>query len=313
MSYLVAIMGPTTVGKSRLAIRLAQAFDGEIVSADSRQVYRYMDIGTAKPSPEERALIRHHLIDVVNPDEEFSLACYQELAYQAIKDVQERKKLALLVGGSGLYVRAVIDGLRIPQVAPDVELRRNLGEKAKREGYMRLYEELEQSDPAAARRIDPRNVRRVIRAIEVFRTTGLPFSQLQSFSPFFRTLMIGLTTTREDLYKRIDDRVDDMIECGLAGEVERLLERGYSLDLPSMSGLGYKEIGLYLKGELDLSKAVQRIKYETHRFARHQYAWFRLKDERIHWFDVRDGVEDAVQGLIQDSYMNKQGLNWQSN
>lgn len=299
MSYLVAIVGPTAVGKSRLAIHLAQNLDGEIVSADSRQVYRYMDIGTAKPSLEERALVPHHLIDVVDPDEDFSLALYQEMAYRSLEDIQRRGRLALLVGGSGLYVRAVIGGLRIPQVPPDAELRRSLEEKAATEGYMALYEELKELDADAAKNIDPRNIRRLIRAIEVCHLSGVPFSQLQRSSPSFRTLVIGLTTERAELYRRIDSRVDNMMEQGLVEEVEALLERGYSLDLPSMSGLGYKQIGQYLWGEVKLPEAVQQIKYETHRFARHQYAWFRLKDEGIHWFDVRNGIEESVGKLVQ--------------
>lgn len=308
MSHLIAIVGPTAVGKSALTIHLAQVFGGEIVSADSRQVYRYLDIGTAKPSPEERALIPHHLIDVVDPDENFTLAIYQEMALRAIEDIQRRGRLALLVGGSGLYVRAVIGGLRIPQVAPDAELRRNLEEKAAREGYRALYEELKHTDPAVAERIDPRNVRRVIRALEVCHITGLPFSQLQSSSPFFRTLVIGLTTARDDLHRRIDSRVDRMMERGLVQEVKGLLERGYSLDLPAMSGLGYKQIGQHLHGELGLEEAVQRIKYETHRFARHQYAWFRPTDEAIHWFDVRNGVEEPIRSLIQGFIFKQTGI-----
>ena len=300
MSRLIAIVGPTAVGKSALAIRLAQVFDAEIVSADSRQVYRYVDIGTAKPSPEERALVPHHLIDVVDPDEDFSLALYQEMAYRVVEDINRRGRLALLVGGSGLYVQAVIRGLRIPSAAPDPELRRSLEEKAAGEGYMALYKELEQVDADAARKIDPRNARRVIRALEVCYITGLPFSQLQRSEPRFQTFVIGLTTAREDLYRRIDDRVDSMIERGLVQEVQALLERGYSLDLPSLSGLGYKQIGHYLQGEIELDTVVQRIKYEIHRFARHQYAWFRPRDERIHWFDVRNGVEKPIQDLVQE-------------
>jgi tRNA dimethylallyltransferase len=300
MSRLIAIVGPTAVGKSVLAIRLAQVFDGEIVSADSRQVYRYVDIGTAKPSHEERALVPHHLIDVVDPDQDFSLALYQEMAYRAVEDINERGKLPLLVGGSGLYVQTVIGGFSIPQVAPDPELRQRLEEKAAGEGYVALYRELEQVDADAARKIDPRNVRRVIRALEVCHTAGLPFSQLRSSEPLFQTLVIGLTTAREDLYRRIDDRVDSMIERGLVEEVQALLKRGYSLDLPSLSGLGYKQIGDYLQGEVELDMVVQRIKHETHRFARHQYAWFRLRDEKIHWFDVRDETEKPIYGLVRE-------------
>jgi len=311
MSHLIAIVGPTAVGKSALAIYLAQVFSGEIVSADSRQVFRSMDIGTAKPSPEERALVPHHLIDVVNPDQDFTVALYQEIAIRAIEDIQRRGRLAFLVGGSGLYVRALVGGFRIPLVPPDAELRRSLEGKAAAEGYTALYEELKGIDPTAAQRIDPHNVRRVIRALEVFRTTGLPFSQLQGSSPLlqsFRTLTIGLTATREDLYRRIDSRVDRMMERGLVQEVKGLLEQGYSLDLPAMSGLGYKQIGQYLKEDIDLSKAVQRIKYETHRFARHQYAWFRPNDEEIHWFEARNGVEEAIRSLIQGFIFKKTGI-----
>ncbi len=299
MSQITAIVGPTAVGKSALAIRLAQALGGEIVSADSRQVYRYMDIGTAKPSQKERALAPHHLINVVNPDEDFNLALYQEMAYRAIEDIHRRGKLAILVGGSGLYVQAVIEGLRIPDVPPDAELRRSLEEKAATQGHMALYEELERVDTTAAQGIDPRNVRRVIRALEVSRLSGSPFSQLQqSEKPPFRTLVIGLTTERADLYCRIDSRVDRMMERGFVDEVKGLLERGYSLDLPSMSGLGYRQIGLHLQNRIDLPEAVQRIKHGTHRLARHQYAWFHMDDERIHWFDVRGDLGERVESLI---------------
>jgi len=302
MSHLIAIVGPTAVGKSALAIHLAQVFGGEIVSADSRQVFHGMDIGTAKPNPEERELVPHHLIDVVEPDQDFSLALYQQMATRAIQDIQRRGRLALLVGGSGLYVRALLWGFRIPHVSPDTELRRSLKQKAAEEGYMALYEELKGVDPTAAKRIDPHNVRRVIRALEVFRAIGLPFSQLQGSSPFlpnYRTITIGLTTSRGDLYRRIDSRVDTMMEQGLVDEVKLLLERGYSLDLPAMSGLGYKQIGQYLNGELNLAEAVQKMKNETHRFARHQYAWFRLNDEAIQWFHVGLGMEQLVQSLLQ--------------
>jgi len=298
MSRLVVIVGPTAIGKSRLAIRLAQSIDGEIVSADSRQVYRYMDIGTAKPSPQERTLVPHHLIDVVDPDQDFSLALYQELAHRAIADIEKRGKVPILVGGSGLYVRAVIGGFAIPQIPPDYELRHSLEEKAAREGGQALYQELEQMDPEAAKRTDPRNIRRVIRAIEVCRASGMPFSQLQKSSPPYRALVVGLTTDREELYRRIDNRVDSMMEQELVQEVEGLLQRGYSLDLPSMSGLGYKQVGKYLQGQLTLDEAVQQIKFETHRFARHQYAWFRLKDKSINWFDVRNGAEEYIHSLV---------------
>ena len=307
MNRLLAVVGPTGVGKSRLALRLAQSFEGEIVSADSRQVYRYMDIGTAKPSQQELSLIRHHLIDIIDPDEDFSLAQYQQLAYRAIADIEQRSKLAILVGGSGLYVWAVLDGWNIPRVAPDRELRRSLEEKVARVGKEELYQELAQVDPVAAQRIAPDNVRRIIRALEVYQRAEIPFSQLQlKVKPLFNTLIIGLTADRAELYRRIDLRVDEMIKLGLVDEVKGLLDMGYDLTLPAMSGIGYKQIGMYLRGELTLLAATQQIKFETHRLVRHQYNWFRLKDDRIRWFDIQRGtdsqIEKVVAGFIGGNY-----------
>jgi len=288
MNRLLAIVGPTGVGKSHLALRLAQAFDGEIVNADSRQIYRYMDIGTAKPSLEERALIPHHLIDVASPDESFSLAQYQQLALKAIADIQQRDKLPIVIGGSGQYVWSVLEGWGIPQVAPDPEFRQSLEEKAARGGEDELYEELAIVDPEAAERIDPHNVRRTIRALEVYRQTETPFSQLQhKEAPPFNTLIIGLTADRDELYRRIDLRVDEMIERGLVEEVKRLVNRGFNFNLTAMSGIGYKQIGMFLRNELTLAGAIQQIKFETHRLARQQYTWFRLQDDRIKWFDIQ--------------------------
>jgi len=303
MNPLVAIVGPTTAGKSNLALELCQTLNGEIISADSRQVYRYMDIGTAKPTKEERALVPHHLIDVVNPDEDFSLALYQSEALAAINDIQRRKKTAFLVGGSGLYVWALLEGWRIPPVPPDPALRRELEARAKIEGGEKLYNELKQTDPTAAERIDPRNVRRVIRALEVS-LQGTPFSQLQVKHPFVDSVIIGLTTDRANLYRHIDDRVDNMIKRGLVAEVESLVTRGYGFDLPSMSGLGYRQIGLYLQGKTDLSTAIQQIKFDTHSFARHQYNWFRPKDKRINWFEAGEDVNQAVHRFVQRFVVN---------
>lgn len=285
MNRLIAIVGPTGVGKSRLALHLAQVFNGEIVSADSRQVYRYMDIGTAKPTAQELALVPHHLISIVNPDEDFSLAQYQQRAYSAIGDIQQRGRLPLLVGGSGLYVWSVLEGWEIPLVPPDPEFRRSLEETASRLGGLELYQELVKVDPTAAERIDPRNVRRTIRALEVYRARESTIPPRKKAPPF-ETLIIGLTADRVELYRRTDDRVGRMVEQGLVAEVEMLVKKGYGFSLPSMSGIGYKQIGMFLRGELTLDAAIEKIKTETHRFVRHQYAWFRLKDERIHWFDV---------------------------
>lgn len=299
MNRLLAIVGPTGVGKSKLAIRLAQTFAGEIVSADSRQVYRYMDIGTAKPSQEELSSVPHHLIDIVNPDDDFGLAQYQELAYQAIEDIQQRNKLALLVGGSGLYVWSVLEGWRIPQVPPDPAFRHSLERKATEVGVDKLYQELMEADPNAAQRIDPRNVRRVIRALEVYQSTKIPFSQLQhKRPPPFATVIMGLTANRAELYRRLDLRVDQMIKQGLIEEVSKLANMGYDFALPAMSGIGYKEIGMFLRGELDLATAIQKIKFETHRFVRHQYSWFQLKDGRIKWFDIQSEPYPEIVTLI---------------
>jgi len=299
MNRLVAIVGPTGIGKSQLALRLAQIFNGEIVSADSRQVYRYVDIGTAKPNPEELSLVPYHLINIVNPDENFSLAQYQHLAYRAIDDIQQRNKLPLLVGGSGLYVWSVLEGWTIPQIPPDLEFRHSLEEKAAEVGQDELYQELVKVDSIAAQRIDQRNVRRVIRALEVHRSTETPLLPLQhKEAPPFQSLIVGLTTDRAELYRRIDLRVDEMITQGLVEEVKRLVNMGYDLNLPAMSGIGYKQIGLYLKGELTLGAAIQQIKSETHRFVRHQYNWFRLKDDRIQWFNIQSKMDSEITALL---------------
>ena len=295
MNHLVAIVGPTGVGKSQLALRLAQTFEGEIVSADSRQVYRYMNIGTAKPSREELSLVPHHLINIVNPDEDFSLAQYQKAAYRVIGDIHRRNKLPILVGGSGMYIWSVLDGWGIPQVQPDLEFRHSLEEKANKIGKDELYRELEEIDPVAAQRIDRRNVRRTIRALEVHKSTATPISQLQyKQAPSFNPLIIGLTADRAELYRRIDLRVDEMIKQGLVAEVEKLMNMGYDFNLSAMSGIGYKQISTFLNGELTLAIAIQQIKFETHRLVRHQYNWFRLKDDRIQWFDIQSKLDSEI-------------------
>ncbi len=305
MNRLVAVVGPTGVGKSRLALRLAQTFSGEIVSADSRQVYRHMNIGTAKPTPQELSLVPHHLIDIINPDEDFSLAQYQQLAYQAIEAIQRRHKLALIIGGSGLYLWSVVAGWGIPEVPPDPEFRHRLERKAAELGEDKLYQELVKVDPVAAQRIDPRNIRRIIRALEVHRTTKTPFSQLQyKQAPLSDILILGLTADRAELYHRIDLRVDEMIKQGLVTEVKQLVNMGYNFNLPAMSGIGYRQIGMFLRGELTLETAIQQIKFETHRFVRHRYAWFRLKDDRIKWFDIQDRAEPEIIALVA-KFMNR--------
>jgi tRNA dimethylallyltransferase len=305
---VIAIVGPTAVGKSELALHLARLFPLEIMSADSRQVYRYMDIGTSKPSLAERALVPHHIIDVVDPDGDFSLASYHQLALEALNAIQQEDKLPLLVGGTGLYVWSLVEGWKIPQVPPDREMRRRLETRAQREDSQSLYRELQNIDPVAAARIDSRNIRRVVRALEIYYATGEPPSQLQTKEvPNFPVLVIGLTQERSQLYGQIDERADEMIQRGLVEEVQQLLERGYSPSLPSMSGIGYKQIVQFVRGEMTLPQAVDRIKHETHRLARHQYAWFRLDDSRIRWFGVTETkgkasmvAMDEIKALIED-------------
>jgi tRNA dimethylallyltransferase len=301
MDKLIAIIGPTGIGKTQLAIQLALRFHGEIVNADSRQIYRHMEIGTAKPGKEELSSVPHHLVDIIEPSREFSLAEYQQLVYSAINDIQMRGKIPFLVGGSGLYVWGVLEGWTVPKVAPDVTFRRQLEKKAETGQGADLYQELKQIDPLAASKIDPRNVRRVIRALEVTKLTEAPFSQSQNKKPPpYQTLIIGLTADRKELYRRAEQRVDSMIKHGFVEEVNTLLKMGYNLNLPAMSSIGYREIGQFIRGEMTLDEAVYKIKTGTHRFIRHQYAWFRLKDERIKWFDVEKVTEGEIEKTVEE-------------
>jgi tRNA dimethylallyltransferase len=284
---LIVLVGPTAVGKTALAVRLAEAVDGEIVSADSRQVYRGMDIGTAKATAAERARVPHHLLDVLDPDQSLSLAQFQEMAYAAVDGIIARGKVPFLVGGTGQYVLAVVEGWQIPRVVPDKELRAQLYRQAEEEGAQALHARLEVLDPLAAGRIDARNVRRVVRALEVCLTAGRPISELQAKSPPpYRVLMMGLTLSRPQLYRRIDERVERMIEAGLEAEVRRLVGAGYGFDLPALSGVGYGQWAPYLRGEATLEEVVQQIKRSTRRFVRQQATWFREHDPRIHWLDA---------------------------
>jgi len=298
---LIVLVGPTGVGKTRVAVAVAPQVGGEIVSADSRQIYRWMDIGTAKPTLADQAKVPHHLIDLVDPDQPLTLAEYQTAALHAINAILERGRLPFLVGGTGLYVRAVVEGLVIPAVPPDLAFRQEMMTLVQTRGPGWLYEELKRLDPVAAMRIEPENVRRVIRALEVIRATGRPFSSHQPAQPpAYAVTMIGLTLPRPALYARIDARVDQMIADGLVEEVKSLLERGYSFDLPAMTGLGYRQIGEYLRGKITLAAAIQEIKFRTHAFVRHQYNWFRLSDPRITWIEADDQAVAKVLSIVSD-------------
>jgi tRNA dimethylallyltransferase len=295
---LVVVLGPTAVGKTALSLQIAEAVTGEIVSADSRLIYRGMDIGTAKPTLAERAKIPHHLIDVVTPAEVFTLAEYQRSAYEAIEDMANRGKIPLLVGGSGQYIGCVVEGWNIPEIPPDWRLREELEAVVDREGPEVLHEKLRRLDAEAARRIDTRNVRRVIRALEVTLKSGQPISKLQTKTPPpYDILQIGLTRPRSELYERIDRRIDEMIAAGLVEEVA-CLGREYGWEAPALSGLGYRQIGYYLRGELSFDDAVRLLRKETRRLVRQQATWFRQDDPLIHWFDLSETGPLTVVGVV---------------
>ena len=286
---LIIILGATGVGKTSLAIELAQRLGGEIIGADSRQIYKHMDIGTAKPTAEQQALIPHHLIDMVAPDVNLSLAQYQDAAYRAIDDAHGRGSLPFLVGGSGQYISAVEEGWTIPRVPPNPELRAELERFAAELSRAALHDRLRQVDPASAERIHPNNSRRVIRALEVHTLTGKAISALQAKRPPpYRIYRLGLQLPRAVLYKRVDARVEAMIAAGLVDEVARLLDMGYDRALPSMSGLGYREIAAHLLDGWTLDEAIERSKFSTHEFIRGQDVWFRGHDNGILWHNVED-------------------------
>ena len=306
---LVVIVGPTAVGKTALSLRLAQEFSGEIISADSRQVYRGLDIGTDKASPAQQALVPHHLLDVVDPDQILTLADFQEQAYQTIEAIHACNHLPLLVGGTGQWVWAVVEGWGIPRVPPDMALRAEFEAQAAAIGPEAFHAQLAEVDPQAAARLDPRNVRRVIRALEVYHKTGIPISEHQRKTPPpYEILIIGLTRPRSELYARVDQRIEEMIEGGLVAEVERLVAAGCTWEFPAMSGLGYRQIGQFLRAEVSLAEAVALIKKETRRFVRQQYNWFQLTDERIHWFDLQAQTEAAVYQSVRQ-LVERQGFN----
>ena len=304
---LIIILGPTAVGKTGIAIAAAKRIQGEIIGADSRQIYRYMDIGTAKPTSEQQAAVPHHLIDVVNPDENLSLADYQKLARSAIENIHSRGLVPLLVGGTGQYITALVEGWSIPQVAPNEALRIELEAFAKQEGAAALHRRLEVIDANSAAKIDYRNVRRVIRALEVCLTTGEPISELQRKQPpDYDMLHIGITIERDLLYQQADKRIDMMMADGFLQEVERLLNAGYSRKLPSMSGLGYAELTAHLLDNLPLEEAVTRTKHNTHDFIRRQYTWFRGHDPGILWHNTRD-INDEIMFDIIDNWLKELG------
>lgn len=283
---LIVLTGPTAVGKSALALKLAARYNGVIIAADSRTVYRGLDIGTAKPSPQELAQVPHYLVDVAAPDQEFNLPDFLEQAQAAIARAHAAGKTPFLVGGTVQYIIALVEGWQVPRVAPSRELREKLEQEAAERGPAALYAELETLDPAAALRINPLNTRRIIRALEVYRSTGQLFSEAQGKQPPpYRVLKICLTLDREALYRRADARIEKMFEAGLVDEVRGLLAAGYAPNLPSMSSVGYQQVIMYLNGEISLEEAKTRMRFITHRYIRQQYTWFR-RDPDLHWLDA---------------------------
>ena len=298
---LVIILGPTGVGKTSLAIELAQRLDGEIIGADSRQIYRHMDIGTAKPTAAQQARAPHHLIDIVAPDYNLSLAEYQDAAYLCIDNAHQRGALPFLVGGSGQYITAVEEGWSIPRVPPNPDIRAELEAYVESHSPAALHERLRQVDPLSAERIHPNNTRRVIRALEVQIVAGAPISELQrKRPPPWRIIRLGLALPRSILYPRVDQRVDDMIAAGFVAEVRGLLDMGYDRALPSMSGLGYLEIAGHLLDDTPLEVAIERTKFSTHEFIRQQDVWFRGHDNGILWHNVANLDADALAQMLRD-------------
>jgi len=275
---LIVILGPTASGKSELAVKLAKQFNGEIINADSRQVYQGTDIGTAKLTKKQMAGIPHYLIDIVNPNQEFTLAQYKKLAVKTIRDIQKRGRLPFLVGGTGLYIQAVVDNLQIPQVKPNKKIR----DKLEKLGNQQLFNRLKKLDALTAKTIDQNNKRRLIRALEVCLLTKKSFSeQRKKGQPIFNVLEIGLKLNKETLNKKIDQRVEKMIQAGLIEEVEKLIQN-YSPHWPALSGIGYQETIQYLQGKTSLEKTEELIKQRTCQYTRRQMTWFK-RDKRIIW------------------------------
>ena len=299
-SELLCLLGPTAVGKTEIAIQLAQRLNAEIVSVDSRQIYRQMDIGTAKPTPEEQQTARHHLIDCVDITQPFSVADYQSLADAAIADIQNRGKRVLLVGGAGLYFRAIVDGL-FEGPGADPALRERLESEAAQFGVDALHKRLQTCDPASAERIHPNNLVRVIRALEVYELTGTPMSELQQqWHPEkqrYPFIAFGLTMPRTLLYRRIEQRVDVMLANGLIAEVESLLAAEYARDSIALQSFGYRELIAYLDGDCTYLEAVTQLKQNTRRFAKRQLTWFR-KDTRIEWLN-RESTPNIVGNILE--------------
>ena len=296
---LIVVAGPTASGKTRLAIDIAKSVNGEIVNADSMQIYKYMNIGSAKPTLEEQSEAKHHLIDFLEPDEEFSVANYTELAHKVIAEISSRGKIPIMCGGTGLYINSVVNDITFGEIETDYKLREELNELAKQHGSQYLLDILKEFDPVSAQRLHPGNLRRIVRAIEFYRTTGIPISEHQEMTKQkesrYEPLMLCVKWDREVFYDRINKRVDIMMNDGLLDEVKQLMEMGYTKELNSMKGIGYKEIIDYFEGNMSLEDTVNLIKQSSRRYAKRQLTWFR-RDKRIHWLDANeDFLAEGIQ------------------
>jgi tRNA dimethylallyltransferase len=298
METVVIIVGPTASGKTSLSIELAKELNGEIVSADSMQVYKYMDIGTAKPDENEMSGIKHYLVDEIYPDEDFSVARYQELALKYIGDILSKGKQPIVAGGTGLYINSLIYNINFTETISDWELREKLKNEALEYGNEFLYEKLKEIDPEAAEKIHVNDLKRIIRAIEVYEYTKTPISKHQEVSkknpPIYNFVVFGLKMDRERLYDRINKRVDTMFERGLIEEVKKLIDLGYEKNSIAMQALGYKEVLSYLRGEITLDEAVYIIKRDTRHYAKRQITWFK-RIENVQWIDIdEEGVSSGI-------------------
>mgnify|MGYP000987949572 FL=1 len=292
---MLVILGPTAVGKTALSLDLARALGAAIISADSMQVYRGMDIGTAKPSHKEQRAVVHHLLDVVDPNEAFNVADYVNLAEEVLVDLKSQDTAAILSGGTGLYIDALLQGFLFPDTSADEAIRDELQARAA-EDPQSLFDELQEVDPASAKKLHPNDLRRIIRALEVYRRTGEPISSLQrkkgEGKRTYQPIYIGLFRDRQNLYNRVDQRVDQMIQAGLVDEVEGLLA-AYPEQPTALQALGYKEIAYYLRGEMTLPEAIERLKRDTRRYAKRQLSWFR-RNKQIHWFNCTDLTHERI-------------------
>ncbi|MFW6281700.1 MAG: tRNA (adenosine(37)-N6)-dimethylallyltransferase MiaA [bacterium] len=294
---LLVILGPTAVGKTDLSLEISKKYKGEIISADSMQIYRKMNIGTAKIKPNEMNNIKHHMIDIINPDEDFSVAEYQEMVDQLIPEIIKRGSLPIMVGGTGLYIKSVVQGFIFPDMDTDFKLRKKLEEQAEKFGNEYIHKKLRNIDPELAERLHPNDLRRIIRGIEIYKVTGHTTTYFkkkqEKFPPRYNTLKIGLKRDRQELYKRINQRVDIMIEQGLVDEVKELINFGYNTESTAFQGLGYKEIVSYFENECSLDEAVRILKRDTRHFAKRQLTWFR-RDHEIKWINLTNKTKTNV-------------------